>query len=155
MPIVTEVASPPRPAALKVPPVAVMTPTGPGSSEGSTSASTRVGTLSDGAESVVSRATQAARNNAIVVTRPEGLMKQGKKGDALDVLTNYFYMNKRSNFKLIQYRVDFSPKEDHTYLKKQLVASHTAKLGAHIFDGHMLYKTQEIPEQVIITSIVI
>ena len=90
------------------------------------------------------------QNNAIITTRPDGWIKNGKRGKQLDVITNYFYMNKRSNFTLVQYRVDFSPKEDHTYLKKQLMASHVDKIGAHIFDGHMLYRTAYLPDEVMI-----
>jgi hypothetical protein len=87
-------------------------------------------------------------NRAIVVTRPKDFVKQGKKGQVLDVITNYFYMNKKPNFKLNQYRVDFSPREDLTYIKKQLLASHSTTIGAHIFDGHMLYMTSELKPEV-------
>jgi len=87
-------------------------------------------------------------NRAIVVTRPTDFVKQGKKGQVLDVITNYFYMNKKPNFKLNQYRVDFSPREDLTYIKKQLLASHSTTIGAHIFDGHMLYMTSELKPEV-------
>jgi len=88
------------------------------------------------------------KNRAIVVTRPKDFVKQGKKGQVLDVITNYFYMNKKPNFKLNQYRVDFSPREDLTYIKKQLLASHSTTIGAHIFDGHMLYMTSELKPEV-------
>lgn len=74
--------------------------------------------------------------------------KRGVKGRPLPVITNYVAMEKRSNFTIRQYRVDFCPPEDNTLMKKQLLAVHTEALGAYTFDGAMLYKTQELPPEV-------
>ena len=43
-------------------------------------------------------------------TRPETLVsKQGEGGSPLTVAANYFAMIQKPNWKLLQYRVDFSP----------------------------------------------
>lgn len=81
----------------------------------------------------------------IRVTLRPGFIKQGKGGEEFAVLTNYIHMNKTPDFQLHQYRVDFSPEEDATLLKKMLVRSQEHILGSYIFDGHMMYTTKPIP----------
>jgi len=80
-------------------------------------------------------------------TRPKDFSKKGTYGSKFDLVTNYFEMNKRSNFTLNQYRVDFDPIEDNTKVKKGLMRVHAEKLGAMIFDGHMMYRTDLLNEE--------
>ncbi|CAL8081471.1 unnamed protein product [Orchesella dallaii] len=81
-----------------------------------------------------------------VTLKPE-FNKVGEGGEVFPALTNYFYMNKTPNFTLYQYRVDFSPEEDSTVFKKLLVRSQEQYIGSYIFDGHMLYTTRPIPNE--------
>lgn len=84
-------------------------------------------------------------SKGIRVTIKPGFIKQGSGGEVSHVLTNYLHVNKTPNFQLHQYRVDFSPEEDCTLLKKLLVRSKENMLPSYIFDGHMLYTTKPIP----------
>jgi len=82
-----------------------------------------------------------------VITLPRGFVKTGTKGKQIDLTTNYYRMNEKGNFKLFQYQVDFVPMEDDTAMKKKLVRQHEEALGAYIFDGSMMRKTNIIPKK--------
>ena len=82
-----------------------------------------------------------------MTTRPDGLAsKKGDGGMAIEVATNCFKILLKPNWKLNQYRVDFTPAEDDTRIRKDLVKAHKPTLGRFLFDGTMLVTPQKYPK---------
>lgn len=80
-------------------------------------------------------------------TRPAGLVsKLGvDKSPKVTIISNYFGFKHKPDFKLLQYRVDFSIDEDRTFVKKHLLRQHKDKnLPAFIFDGSIMYTTNRV-----------
>ncbi|XP_001949497.1 piwi-like protein Siwi [Acyrthosiphon pisum] len=65
--------------------------------------------------------------------------KQGKSGQTVPLLANYFPITSYTNWCLYQYRVDFNPEEDRISTKKGLLGQHRERLGGYLFDGTMLF----------------
>lgn len=53
----------------------------------------------------------------------------GVQGTPINIVTNYFKLMTRPNWTLYQYRVDVSPEEDRTAVRKALLRDHRNKLG--------------------------
>nr|XP_045595605.1 piwi-like protein Siwi isoform X2 [Procambarus clarkii] len=91
----------------------------------------------------VGRGVQRGRReiSQIVWTKPSTItVKKGGAGQSINVLTNYFNLVKKQNWMLCLYHVDFSPDEDRTRERKQLLRQHQEVLGAnYLFDGMQLY----------------
>ncbi|XP_052851566.1 protein aubergine [Drosophila gunungcola] len=80
----------------------------------------------------------------VVHSRPQGLAtKNGVSGTKITVQTNYFKLLKRPNWSIYQYRVDFVPDVDNTRLRRGLVSEHRSILGGYIFDGTVLFCTNQ------------
>jgi len=78
-------------------------------------------------------------------TRPETLVsKQGEGGSPLSVSANYFAMIQKPDWKLLQYRVDFSPPIEMTKVKKALLYRHKESLPKFMFDGTILFTTTKL-----------
>jgi len=78
-------------------------------------------------------------------TKPESLdSKQGSGGNPMTVATNYFAMIQKPNWKLLQYRVDFSPPIEMTKVKKALLYRHKETLPKFMFDGTLLFTTTKL-----------
>lgn len=60
--------------------------------------------------------------------------------------TNYYKVQKRPNWTIYQYRVDFSPDVDNTRLRRGLLSEHRQLLGGYIFDGTVLFCTTKFKE---------
>lgn len=77
----------------------------------------------------------------IIKSRPKGLVtKQGISGTKVKLRANYFRLETHVDWALYQYRVDFSPEEDRTNVKKALLKPHKEIFGnAYLFDGTVLY----------------
>ncbi|XP_062128728.1 protein aubergine-like isoform X1 [Drosophila sulfurigaster albostrigata] len=83
----------------------------------------------------------------IVRSRPSGLLtKMGTTGKPITVQTNYFKFLKCPNWSLYQYRVDFSPDVDNTFLRQGLLREHSNILGGYIFDGSVLFCTTKFKD---------
>ncbi|XP_043469025.1 piwi-like protein Siwi isoform X2 [Leptopilina heterotoma] len=85
----------------------------------------------------------------ILRTRPDHVVdKRGKNYGALVQLeTNYFQFNTKTNWSLHQYRVDFSPEEDRTFVKRRLFNRiPNTMFVPNIFDGSVLTTIHEIKE---------
>lgn len=81
------------------------------------------------------------------ITRPETLsVKRGTMGKPVNLITNHFRLVKTTNWSLYQYRVDFSPDDESTKLRKGLLGNHKDVLGgdAYFFDGSMLFVIQRL-----------
>lgn len=53
----------------------------------------------------------------------------GSYGRPLDLLSNYFAVETTPQWRLYQYRVDISPDEDSTVVRKGLLRIHSKTLG--------------------------
>ncbi|XP_030561453.1 protein aubergine [Drosophila novamexicana] len=83
----------------------------------------------------------------VVHSRPSGLItKAGFTGRKITVQTNYYKVQKRPNWTIYQYRVDFSPDVDNTRLRRGLLSEHRQLLGGYIFDGTVLFCTTKFKE---------
>ncbi len=99
----------------------------------------------------VGRGTSRLRTTVaeIIRTRPEGLdSKKGVEGNKIDLVTNYFKFIKRPDWKLFQYRVDFSPEEDRLGARKGMVRQLSGQLGIYVFDGTMLFSLTKLTDGV-------
>jgi len=65
--------------------------------------------------------------------------KQGTSGTPFNCVANFFQINSKPEWQLIQYRVDFLPEEDRTKERKKLLRQHKEKLQTFIFDGTVLW----------------
>lgn len=63
----------------------------------------------------------------------------GHTGSTIDIKANYFKLKSHTDWCVYQYRVDFAPEEDRTFIRKALLKLHREKIGAYIFDGTVLY----------------
>ena len=79
----------------------------------------------------------------VVQSRPEKYtgdnVKKGISGTPVNLLANFFNLNKKTDWGIYNYRVDFKPDEERTFVKKSLLKPHAAAVGPYIFDGHTLY----------------
>lgn len=85
---------------------------------------------------------------SILRTRPDSVQsKKGISGTPLDVIANYFTVETTPQWRLYQYRVDISPDEDSTGVRKALLRVHKNTLGGYLFDGTVLYTVKKIEAQ--------
>ncbi|KAK5647282.1 hypothetical protein RI129_002174 [Pyrocoelia pectoralis] len=82
----------------------------------------------------------------IMRTRPEALpTKKGVHGNPVRLNANYFKLMQKPDWSLYQYRVDFSPEEDRTNVKKGQFRRATQEvLNGYIFDGTVLYTSARL-----------
>ena len=59
-------------------------------------------------------------------------------------MTNHFALSGKTDWKLIQYRVDLKPDEDRTFIRKMLIRDVSEQLPKYIFDGTVMWTTQPI-----------
>jgi len=86
-----------------------------------------------------------------VKSRPEGKDKIGKKGTVIPIKANYYEVKTAPTWALYEYRVDFTPMLDHTYIRKKLfkaVAKDSEKPMdfGYLFDGNKLYTPEVFGE---------
>lgn len=74
----------------------------------------------------------------------EKMKKMGGTGRPANLLANYFVLEKRTDWAIYHYRVDFLPEERETRIKKKLLRIHQDTLGAYIFDGSSLYLSHRL-----------
>lgn len=69
----------------------------------------------------------------------------------LKLRANFFPVTtSHQNWSLHNYRVDFEPDEERTFVKKTLIRAHQERLGAYIFDGSNLYTSTPLEPNVIL-----
>lgn len=69
----------------------------------------------------------------------------GTTGSKVLLQANYFKLKSKTDWCLYQYRVDIAPDEDRTIVRKSLLRTHKAALGAYLFDGTVLYTSNRLP----------
>jgi len=90
--------------------------------------------------------TRGTRDRGVFLrTRPDSLVsKQGKGGKDCNLLANYFMLTGKTDWKLMQYRVDFKPELDETFIKKMLMRDNQHVLPKYMFDGSVLFTTSRL-----------
>lgn len=89
-----------------------------------------------------------------ILTKPEGLVtKKGTTGNRVMLQANYFKLLTTTDWCLYQYRVDFSPEEDRTAVRKGLLRLHKETVGAYVFDGTVLYTSKRIQDNLELYSV--
>ncbi|XP_037027554.1 protein aubergine-like isoform X2 [Bradysia coprophila] len=84
----------------------------------------------------------------LVVTKNEGVTKQGKTGQVVSLTTNHFRLIKRPDWQLYQYRVDFSPLIELQGFMNKLIKEQKAHLGGYLFDGTILFLSKKLHNDV-------
>lgn len=69
----------------------------------------------------------------------------GNFGRVIKLQANYFRLEKMTNWCLYQSRVDFSPNEDRTVVRKKLLRTAMKDiLPVYVFDGTVLYASRRL-----------
>lgn len=84
----------------------------------------------------------------------EKMTKIGRTGKSTNFLANYFVLEKRTDWAIYHYRVDFLPAEKETRIKKKLFREHEGFFGAYIFDGSSLYLSYRLSPDVSLVSFI-
>lgn len=81
------------------------------------------------------------RPSDVLRTRPDHVeSKKGNTGDRIPLVTNYFTMKCKTDWRLRHYTVEYAPNdEDRTWMRRKLLEQHSAQLGANLFDGASLF----------------
>lgn len=84
------------------------------------------------------------------VTRPENVKqsKKGTTGPIIQLTTNYFKIQRKKDWGLYQYHVDFAPEIDITGIRKSVLRAHRAQFNGFLFDGSMLWSTTKLQNEV-------
>ncbi|XP_037932145.1 protein aubergine-like [Teleopsis dalmanni] len=78
-------------------------------------------------------------------TRPVSCVnKQGAVGRPVMVQTNYFRLLKTPEWVIHQYRVDFAPEVDLLHVRRGMIGQHKDLFGGYVFDGTLLFSTQNL-----------
>ena len=76
-------------------------------------------------------------------------MFKGRLGDKIMLTANYFPFVTKTDWNLYQYRVDFSPEEDRTPVKKALLNVQRNVIAVpYIFDGSMMFTSHRLSPDV-------
>lgn len=76
----------------------------------------------------------------------EMTMKRGQSGTPLSLQANYFRLLTNPQWSLHQYHVSFSPEIGETFIKKGIIRTQKAMLKGYLFDGHTMYKIEQLPD---------
>lgn len=69
----------------------------------------------------------------------------GTFGTTVKLSANYFKLLQRTDWCLYQYRVDFSPEEDRTPIRKTLLRTGLHQIiPGYIFDGTVFYSSRRL-----------
>uniref|UniRef100_A0A336MED6 CSON000333 protein n=1 Tax=Culicoides sonorensis TaxID=179676 RepID=A0A336MED6_CULSO len=84
----------------------------------------------------------------IAHTRPDAVKgsKKGTTGTLFNMKTNYFRIQRKKQWGLYQYRVDFAPDIDVTQIRKALLRQHKSLFNGFLFDGSMLWTTTKLQD---------
>lgn len=75
----------------------------------------------------------------------------GDGARAVKLIANYYTLHLKSDWKMMQYHVDFHPPIDSRGLRKGLLSEHKAKFSVFLFDGMQLYTLTRFAEEVGLT----
>lgn len=73
----------------------------------------------------------------VYTTKPASVenSKMGTSGNKIALKANYFPFNKKVQFELMQYRVDFAPDIELAGIRKFLIFQRKSVLGGYVYDG--------------------
>ncbi len=75
----------------------------------------------------------------------ERMSKKGEGGEKVKLVANYFRLEKKADFKFLQYRVDFSIDIESTIIKKAVMRRlPSGTLPSYLFDGTILFTREEL-----------
>jgi len=98
-----------------------------------------------GANRGARRGSRSDRGGDNIVTRPNDLAtKQGNKGTAIRLLSNYFPMMTGPMWKLYRYHVYFEPLVDDKNTRYKLLKLNADKLGSYMYNGTNLFTGKQL-----------
>lgn len=86
----------------------------------------------------------------IVHTRPADVVsKQGKDGTPIQLLSNYYRVKTKPQWRIEHYHVDFKPEVEVLRVRCGILSEHAAILGkGYLFDGKQLFTTKKFEQDV-------
>ncbi|XP_017858424.1 PREDICTED: protein piwi [Drosophila arizonae] len=86
----------------------------------------------------------------IVNTRPADVVtKQGSDGKQIKLLSNYFRLNTKPQWRIVHYHVDFAPEIELVRVRCGVLSEHAKSFGTgYLFDGNQLFTTKKFDEDV-------
>lgn len=88
--------------------------------------------------------------NELLRTRPPTVeTKSGSSGTPVTLQANYFRFQRRPNWQIYRYHVEFKPDVLSEKLRKALIFSQKEMLGGYLFDGTQLFLTRKLESEVV------
>lgn len=88
--------------------------------------------------------------NELVRTRPSTAdTKSGTSGTPITLQANYFRFQRRPDWHIYRYHVEFKPEVLSEQLRKALIFSQKEMLGGYLFDGTQLFLTRKLESDVV------
>ncbi|KAH8403084.1 hypothetical protein KR222_004302, partial [Zaprionus bogoriensis] len=86
----------------------------------------------------------------IVHTRPEDVVtKQGKDGEPIKLLSNFYRVRTKPQWRIEHYHVDFKPEVEALRVRCGILSNHARVLGTgYLFDGKQLFTTKKFEQDV-------
>lgn len=86
----------------------------------------------------------------IVHTRPADVVsKQGKDGTPIQLVSNYYRVKTKPQWRIEHYHVDFMPEVEVLRVRCGILSEHAAVLGkGYLFDGKQLFTTKKFEQDV-------
>nr|QID20010.1 piwi [Drosophila buzzatii] len=91
----------------------------------------------------------------IVNSRPADVVtKQGSDGNRIKLLSNYYRLNTKPQWRIVHYHVDFSPEIEVLRVRCGVLSEHARSLGTgYLFDGSQLFTTKKFDEDVTVLQV--
>ncbi|XP_023160702.1 protein piwi [Drosophila hydei] len=86
----------------------------------------------------------------IVNTRPADVVtKRGKEGMQIRLLSNYYRLQTKPQWRIVHYHVDFAPEIELVRVRCGVLSQHARILGTgYLFDGNQLFTTKKFEQDV-------
>lgn len=86
----------------------------------------------------------------LLLTRPKTVTsKIGISGKLIQLQANYFCLDRKPDWQIYQYRVDFKPDVPSDRVRKYLVYTQKEMLGGYLFDGTQIFVTKKLEGDII------
>lgn len=91
----------------------------------------------------------------IVHTRPADVVsKIGKDGEPIKLLSNYFRVKTKPQWRIVHYHVEFTPELESVRVRCGVLSEHARSFGAgYLFDGKQLFTTKKFEEDVTVLQV--
>lgn len=135
-----------RPTAAPLPLGRAQTVVTPQAQGDSTSDNNRQGKTSDDSRETKARGSLRGRREQVILnTKPPNLpTKMGSTGTKISMTANYFLVNRKSDWTLYQYRVDFEPEIHLVSMRKALTYGVLPQDVGMLFDGTVLFTIEKL-----------